>query len=135
MPPASGCELADRVWPLPRGGRHASQQVDRLLSHPPRSMAQVFGCWVPCVVGERRESVVHFDWPEFEDADQGTVVLGMHTEPGRRTPLVWQTVTRSELQDQRNAPEDDLLVVFASVVPKNVRGTVVADRGGSDSKL
>jgi hypothetical protein len=115
--------------------RHAIKPVDRLLSNPKLSMAQVFGCWVPFVVGERREIVVNFDWTEFEDADQCTVVLGMPTEHGRSTPLVWKTVTRSELKDQRNAYEDDLLVVFASVVPKNVRVTVVADRGFSDSKL
>jgi hypothetical protein len=115
--------------------RHAIKQVDRLLSNPKLSMEQVFGCWVPFVVGERREIVVNFDWTEFEDADQCTVVLGMQTEHGRSTPLVWKTVTRSELKDQRNDHEDDLLVVLASVVPKPVRVTVVADRGFSDSKL
>jgi hypothetical protein len=115
--------------------RHAIKQVDRLLSNPKLSMEQVFGCWVSFVVGERREIVVNFDWTEFEDADQCTVMLGMQTEHGRSTPLVWKTVTRSEIKDQRNDHEDDLLVVFASVVPKNVRVTVVADRGFSDSKL
>jgi hypothetical protein len=63
------------------------------------------------------------------------VVLGMPTEHGRSTPLVWKTVTRSELKDQRHDHEDDLLVVLASVVPKPVRVTVVADRGFSDRKL
>jgi hypothetical protein len=115
--------------------RHASKPVDRLRSHPKLSMEQVFGGWVPFGVGERREIVVNFDWTECEDADQCTVVLGMQTEHGRSTPLVWKTVTRSELKDQRNDHEDDLLVVLASVVPKPVRVTVVADRGFSDSKL
>jgi Transposase DDE domain len=115
--------------------RHAIKQVDRLLSNPKRSMEQLFGCWVPFVVGERREIVVNFDWTEFAEADQCTVVLGLQTEHGRSTPLVWKTVTRSELKDQRNDHEDDLLVVFASVVPKHVQVTVVADRGFSDSKL
>ena len=58
--------------------RHAIKPVDRWLSHPKRSMAQVFGCWGPFVVGERREIVVNFDWTECEDADQCTVVLGRH---------------------------------------------------------
>ena len=115
--------------------RHAIKQVDRLLSNPKLSMDQVFGCWVPFVVGQRREIFVNFDWTEFADADQCTVVLGMQTEHGRSTPLVWKTVTRSALKDQRNDHEDDLLGVLASVVPKNVRVTVVADRGFSDSKL
>lgn len=115
--------------------RHAIKQVDRLLSHPKLSMEQIFRCWVPFVVGERREIFVNFDWTEFEDSDQCTVVLGMQTEHGRSTPLVWKTVTRSELKAQRNDHEDDLLVVCAAVVPKHVRVTVVADRGFSDSKL
>jgi hypothetical protein len=115
--------------------RHAIKQVDRLLSNPKLSLEQVFSCWVPFVVGERRELFINFDWTEFADADQCTVVLGMQTEHGRSTPLVWKTVTRSTLKDQRNNHEDDLLVMFASVVPQNVRVTVVADRGFSDSKL
>ena len=115
--------------------RHAIKQVDRFLSNPKLAMEQVFGCWVPFVVGERQEIFVNFDWTEFTNADQSTVVLGMQTAHGRSTPLVWQTVTRSALKDQRNDHEDDLLVVFASVVPKHVRVTVVADRGFCDSKL
>jgi Transposase DDE domain len=115
--------------------RHAIKQVDRLLSNPQLSMAQVFGCWVPFVVGERREIFVNFDWTDFEEADQSMVVLGMHTTHGRSTPLVWKTVTRSALKDQRNDHEDELLVGFAAVVPKHVRVTVVADRGFADSKL
>src|SRR5215475_7421985 len=115
--------------------RHASTPVDRWLSHPKRSMEQLFGCWVPCVGGERRELVVNFDWTECAEADQCTVVLGRHTEPGRRTPLVWKTVTRSELKEQRHDHADDLLVVLAAVVPKHVQVTGVADRGFSDRKL
>jgi hypothetical protein len=115
--------------------RHASKQVDRLLSNPTLSMAQIFGCWGPFVVGERREILVNFDWTEFADSDQCTVVLGMQTEHGRSTPLVWKPVTRSARKEQRNDHEDDLLVVWASVMPKHVRVTVVADRGFSDSKL
>jgi len=135
MPLASGCERSDRVWPLPRGWHRAIKQVDRWLSHPKLSMEQVFGCWVPFVVGGQREIVVNFDWTECEDADQCTVVLGMQTEHGRSTPLVWKTVTRSALKAQRHDHEDDLLVVCAAGVPKHVRVTVVADRGFSDSKL
>jgi hypothetical protein len=115
--------------------RHAITPVDRWLSNPQRSMAPVFGCWVPFGVGERREIVVNVDWTACEDADPCTVVLGRPTEPGRRTPLVWKTVTRSALKDQRNDHAGDLRVVLAAVVPKDVRVTVVADRGCSDSKL
>jgi hypothetical protein len=62
-------------------------------------------------------------------------VLGRPTEPGRSTPRVWKTVTRSALKEQRHDHADDLRVVLAAVVPKDVRVTVVADRGCSDSQL
>ena len=115
--------------------QHAIKQVDRLLSNPQLTMAHVGACWVRFVVGERAAIVVNFDWTEFEDADQAMVVLGMQTSHGRSTPLVWQTVTRSALKDRRDAHEDDLLIRFAAAVPKNVRVTVVADRGFGDTKL
>lgn len=115
--------------------RHAIKQVDRLLSNPKLSMAAIWGCWVPFVVGERREVFVNFDWTEFVEADQRMVVLGMHTGHGRSTPLLWQTVTRSALLGQRNAHEDALLVQLAAVVPPAVRVTVVADRGFADHTL
>lgn len=115
--------------------RHAIKQVDRLLSNPQLSMESLFERWVRFVVGEREEIFVNFDWTDFEDSDQSVVVLGMQTGHGRSTPLVWKTVTRSELRDQRNAHEDDLLILFAAVAPGEVRVTVVADRGFGDTKL
>jgi len=112
--------------------RHALTPVDWWLSHPKRSLEQVFGGGVPVVGGERRERVVHCAWTACEDADQCPVVRGMPTEPGRRPPLGWTTVTRAARQEQRYAPADDLRVVWAAVVPKHVRGMGVADRGVSD---
>jgi Transposase DDE domain len=115
--------------------RHAIKQVDRLLSNPKLMREEVARCWVRFVVAERKELIVNFDWTEFQDSDQAMIVLGTQTEHGRSTPLVWKTVTRSALKDQRNAHEDELLGLFADVLPQGVRVTVVADRGFSDIKL
>lgn len=115
--------------------RHAIKQVDRLLSNPKLMREEVARCWVRFVVAERKELIVNFDWTEFQDSDQAMLVLGTQTEHGRSTPLVWKTVTRSALKDQRNAHEDDLLGLFADVLPQGVGVTVVADRGFSDIKL
>ena len=115
--------------------RHAIKQVDRLLSNPKLMREDVARCWVRFVVAERKELIVNFDWTEFQDSDQAMIVLGTQTEHGRSTPLVWKTVTRSALKDQRNAHEDELLGLFADVLPQGVRVTVVADRGFSDIKL
>jgi hypothetical protein len=115
--------------------RHAIKQVDRLLSNPKLMWEEVARCWVCFVVAARKELIVNFDWTEFQDSDQAMIVLGTQTEHGRSTPLVWKTVTRSALKDQRNAHEDELLGRFADVLPQGVRVTVVADRGFSDIKL
>lgn len=115
--------------------KHAVKQVDRLLSNPKLCMEALLGCWVEFVVGTRREIFVNFDWTEFEASDQSILVLGTQTEHGRSTPLVWKTHRRSALKDQRNDHEDDLLALFARLVPPGVRVTVVADRGFGDRKL
>lgn len=115
--------------------RHAIKQVDRLLSNPNIMREEVARCWVRFVVAERQALVVNFDWTDLEDADQSMIVLGTQTDHGRSTPLVWKTVTRSELKDQRNAHEDERLCLLADVLPEGVQVTVVADRGFSDIKL
>jgi Transposase DDE domain len=115
--------------------RHAIKQVDRLLSNPKLIREEVARCWVRFVVAKRKALFVNFDWTEFQDSNQSMIVLGTQTEHGRSTPLVWKTVTHSELKDQRNAHEDALLGLLADVLPEGVRVTVVADRGFSDIKL
>lgn len=115
--------------------RHAIKQVDRLLSNPGLLREAVARCWVRFVVAERKELLVNFDWTEFDESDQSMIVLGTHTTHGRSTPLLWKTVRSSELKDQRNAHEDDLLCLLADVLPEGVRVTVLADRGFSDTKL
>lgn len=132
-----GVRAIGQGWAVANGlaPRHAIKQVDRLLSNPKRMREDVARCWVRFVVAERKELIVNFDWTEFQDSDQAMIVLGTQTEHGRSTPLVWKTVTRSALKDQRHAHEDELLGLFAEVLPQGVRVTVVADRGFSDIKL
>jgi hypothetical protein len=115
--------------------KHAIKQVGRLLSNAELDRESLFRCWVRFVAAERSEIVVNFDWTEFEDSDQSVVGLGTQTAHGRSTPLLWKTVQRSELKDQRNAHEDELLVLLSAVLPEGARVTVVADRGFADSKL
>ena len=114
--------------------RHAIKPVDRLLSNPKRSREDVARCWVRFAVAERQARFVNFDGTALEASDPAMIVLGTRTEHGRSTPLVWKTVTRSALKDQRHAHEDELLGRLAEVRPQGVRVTVVADRGFSDIK-
>lgn len=89
--------------------KHAVKQVDRMLGNAGIDPWQLFRAWVPHVVGERKEIFVNFDWTEFEPDDHAMIVASVQTSHGRTAPLMWLTVTRSELKDPRNNHEDDLL--------------------------
>ena len=116
--------------------KHAVKQVDRLLSNAGISMDGFFEHWVPFVMGPREDVHVALDWTEFDADDHCTIALYLITSHGRATPLLWRTVTKSNLEGWRNNHEDDLLVLFAKLRPKdNKRATVLADRGFGDQKI
>lgn len=115
--------------------KHAVKQVDRLLGNAGIDVWELFESWVPHVVGDQTRLFVNLDWTEFEPDDQSMIVASIQTAHGRSTPLIWLTVVRSELGNQRNDHEDRLLVRLREVLPAGVAVTIVADRGFADSKL
>ena len=115
--------------------KHAIKQVDRALSNNNLDVWRLFDSWVPCAVGDRSEIVVALDWTEFDGDDHSTIAMHLVTSHGRATPLLWLTVKKSELKDQRNAYEDQLLVKLREALPPDVEVLVLADRGFGDKKL
>ena len=115
--------------------RHAVKQVDRLLSNKGIEVWELFGCWVPFVVGDRQEIVAALDWTEYDADDQSTLVLSMITSHGRATPLLWKTVVKSKLKGKRSKHEDTLLERFREVLPEGVKVTILADRGFGDQAM
>jgi hypothetical protein len=115
--------------------KHAVKQVDRLVSNQGIAVWEIFGHWVPQVVGARTEIVVALDWTDFDADGQTTLVLSLVTRHGRATPLLWQTVSKTSLKEARNDHEDRCLVRLAEVLPAGVRVTILADRGFADTKL
>ncbi len=86
--------------------KSAIKQVDRLLSNAGVVPWDLFGSWVGELVGARREIVVAMDWTDFDADNQSTLALHLVTRHGRATPLLWLTVDKDELKDQRNDFED-----------------------------
>ena len=82
--------------------RHAIKQVDRLLSNAGLVVWDLFAPWVREVVGRREAIVVAMDWTDFDADNQATLALNLITRHGRATPLLWLTVDKDELKDQRN---------------------------------
>jgi hypothetical protein len=118
--------------------KHCINQVDRLLSNAGINLDTFFGpmsAYVKWTVGDRKELLTALDWTDFDADDQTTLVLSIITNHGRATPLVWRTFVKSELKDNRNAHEDELLRFATTVLPEGIKVTVLADRGFGDTKL
>ena len=115
--------------------KHAIKQVDRMLSNKGIDVWALFRLWVPFVLGERRDIVVTLDWTEHDHDDQTTIAINLVTSHGRATPLIWKTVVKSGLKDNRNEYEDEVIRRLHEVLPQGVRVTLLADRGFGDQKL
>ena len=107
--------------------KHSVKQVDRLLSNSKLDIWELFGLWVPYVVGERRELVVALDWTEFDGDGQGVIAAYLITSHGRATPLVWKTVEKRTLKQNRNRYEDEVLERLREVVPDGAKVTILAE--------
>ena len=106
-----------------------------MLSNKGIDVWALFKLWVPFVLGDRAEVVVALDWTEHDHDDQSTIALNLVTSHGRATPLIWKTVVKSNLKDNRNEFEDDVVRRLREVLPDGVRVTLLADRGFGDQKL
>lgn len=115
--------------------KHAIKQVDRFLSNKGIDIWSIFQLWVPFVVASRQDIVVALDWTDFDKDGHATIALNMVTRHGRATPLIWKTVPKEELKDQRNTFEDEVLQRLKETLPVGTSVTVIADRGFGDVKL
>ena len=115
--------------------KHAIKQVDRLLSNNGIDVWDSFARWVPHQIGTRRDILVAMDWTDFDHDDQATLVLSLVTGHGRAAPLLWISVWKEELTNQRNDFEDACLRRLAELIPSGCRVTILADRGFGDQKL
>jgi Transposase DDE domain len=111
------------------------KQIDRLLSNPGVVVGEVQKQWVNFVVGVRKQIVVALDWTEFDDDDHSTLCAYLITRHGRATPLVWQTVRKSDLRGKRTQTEHALIQRLHGFLPPDVEAELLADRGFGDQKL
>ena len=114
---------------LGKSSKHAIKQVDRLLSNAGVQPWELFALWVPYVLAERTEAVMALDWTEFDADDHVTCAAHLISTHGRSTALAWKTVRKSELRGRRTAIEDELIDHLHTIIPSQVRITLLADRG------
>jgi hypothetical protein len=66
---------------------------------------------------------------DFDADNQATIMLSLITSHGRTTPLVWLSVDKNTLKDNRNRYEYHVLIWLAEALPADVRVLIRADRG------
>lgn len=128
---AIGRALADEYELDPK---HATKQVDRLLSNRKLDVWELLPAWAAYVVGERKRIVVALDWTEFDKDDQSTLGLSLISSHGRATPLVWKTVKKSELAGARSRIESEVIEHLHGALADDVEIILLADRGFGDHK-
>jgi len=134
---ASLCiHVVGRALAWAEGGdpKHAIKQFDRLLSNANVSIWNMAESWAQFVVGERKEVLVALDWTEFDADDHSTLAAYLVTRHGRATPLLWRTIEKSALKEQRNQWETELLGRLRQAIAADVKVTILADRGFGDHK-
>jgi hypothetical protein len=115
--------------------KHAVKQVDRLLSNKKLKIEDTDKNMVEFAIGNRKEVKITMDWTDFDLDSQATISLNLVTSHGRATPLLWKTIDKKELKDNRNNFEDQILLRLKHALPAGVKVTILADRGFFDIKL
>jgi hypothetical protein len=115
--------------------KHATKQVDRLLSNHKFDIWNESGVWAPHIIGNRKEIMVAIDWTDFHEDGQSTIAVNLLTNHGRATPILWKTVNKSSLKNNRARYEDQILSRLKEIISNDVKVTVLADRGFADKKF
>src|SRR5579872_893613 len=111
------------------------KQIDRLLSNSGVDVEAIQKDWVTFVVAVRKQIVLVMDWTEFDDDDHSTLCAYLVTSHGRATPLVWQTVLKSELRGKRTDIEHAMIERLHDWLDADIEVELLADRGFGDQKL
>jgi len=109
--------------------KHATKQIDRLLSNKKFDIWQLADYWIPHIIGSRKEITIALDWTSFANDLHETICINLLTSHGRATPLLWQTVDKTRLKNNRARHEDQLLTRLKEALPDSVKVTLIADRG------
>jgi len=109
--------------------KHATKQIDRMLSNDKLKIWDIAASWVPYTIGCRTQICVAIDWTSFYADGQEMICINLLTNHGRATPLVWKTVDQKQLKNNRGRFEDQILSRLKDCLPVGVQVTVIADRG------
>jgi hypothetical protein len=115
--------------------KHATKQIDRLLSNKGISVWDLSEPWIKYVVSANKSIMVALDWSTFFDDEQSMLSLNIVTGKGLSTPLLWKSVDKKQLKHNRARYEDQLLSRLKTALPVGVEVILLADRGFADQKF
>jgi hypothetical protein len=115
--------------------KHGIKQVDRFMSNDKISQVEMRKGLVNAVVGKWKQIDVSMDWTDFDKDDHTTLALSLVMRHGRAIPIVWLTVKKSNLKNKQTTYERTAVQMLKEALPKNVRGTLLADRGFGNTLL
>lgn len=121
-----GASMAAQMGLVPK---HATKQVDRFLSFSKIDLEAAQAALCGYLLAGKERIVVAMDWTEFDDDDQSTLCIYLLSEHGRALPLLWKSVVKSNLKNNRTRHELELAKRLASLVPSDVEIILLADRG------
>lgn len=109
--------------------KHSIKQIDRLLSNQALDPWKLANIWAKHCLQTQTEWMVNLDWTDFEADDHVMLVAAAQTGHGRAQALLWKTYKKSSLKDRQVNYEREFLEKLRSIIPPEVKTTVVADRG------
>ena len=115
--------------------KHATKQIDRLLSNKKLSVWDLSRHWARYLIGDSKALVVALDWSAFADDAQSMLSLNIVSPKGLSIPLLWKSVEDKRIKYNRSRYEDPLLSCLKETLSPDVKVTVLADRGFSDHKF
>lgn len=115
--------------------KHATKQVDRLLSNSKFDVWEQGEQWGLYLLGNRQEALFSMDWTDFDADNQSMIALNLVTSHGRATPFLWKTVSKSSLKNNRARYEDQILSQLKKILPAGVKVTILADRGFANQRF
>src|SRR4029077_6463318 len=89
--------------------KHATKQIDRLLSNKKFDVWEQGEQWASYVLGTREDAIFSMDWTDFDDDSHSMIALNLVTSHGRATPVLWKTVNKTSLKNNRARYEDQIL--------------------------
>jgi hypothetical protein len=112
--------------------KHATKQIDRLLSNDNFALSFLFPLWIRFVLAQRKKIVVALDWTEFDKDEHSTLALYAITEHGRATPLCWKTYLQRDLKEHMFQYESQMIELLHGAISEDVEIILLADRGFGD---